>query len=143
MRFASRAVMFLSFVLLLHACGDSPSSGHHGVAPENAPASAETPGGNVAPPDNAALQYWQAFALLPTLDQDQKRILEDWNTVPLDDAVRKLLASSRSTLMYAHRAAKLRRCDWGLDYRDGISLHLPHLARISVPQRLPLLEGRR
>jgi hypothetical protein len=79
---------------------------------------------------NAALQYWQAFAQLPTLDKEQEKILGDWNTVSTKDpAVEKLVIASHASRMYLQRGAKLARCDWGLEYSDGISLLLPHLAK--------------
>jgi hypothetical protein len=79
---------------------------------------------------NAALQYWQAFAQLPTLDKEQEKILGEWNTVSTKDpAVEKLVQASHASRMFLLRAAKLPRCDWGLEYSDGISLLLPHLAK--------------
>jgi hypothetical protein len=79
---------------------------------------------------NAALQYWQAFAQMPPLDAEREKILAEWNTVRLDDpAVQKLIAESHASMMYLRRAANLERCDWGLDYNDGISMMLPHLAK--------------
>ena len=35
--------------------------------------------------------------------------------------------------MYLHRGAKLPRCDWSLDYEDGVSLRLPHLPEVADP----------
>jgi len=92
---------------------------------------------------NAALQYWQAFAQLPTLDKDQEKILSEWNAVSLDDpAVQKLIAASQSSLMYLHRGAALSRCDWGLDYGDGISMLMPQLAKARDLARLAALHAR-
>jgi hypothetical protein len=93
--------------------------------------------------DNAALQYWQAFAMLPALDAKQEKLLETWADAPLDDAAGKLLDQSRASLMFLHRGAKLQWCDWGIDYRDGISMFLPHLAKARVLGRLAALDARR
>jgi hypothetical protein len=93
--------------------------------------------------DNAALQYWQAFAMLPALDAEQEKLLEECLTAPLDDATTALLDKSRPSLMFLHRAAKLRNCDWGFDYRDGISLYLPHLAKARTLARIAVLDARR
>src|SRR5215210_158999 len=93
--------------------------------------------------NNAALQYWQAFAMLPALDAKQEKLLENWSEAPLDDAVSKLLDQSHPSLMFLHRAAKLQRCDWGLDYDDGISMLLPHLTKARVLSRLAALDARR
>jgi hypothetical protein len=93
--------------------------------------------------DNAALQYWQAFAMLPALDAEQEKLLENCTTAPLDAAATKLLDQSHASLMFLTRGAKLRQCDWGLDYHDGISLLLPHLAKARTLARIATLEGRR
>jgi len=93
---------------------------------------------------NAAVQYWQAFAQMPALDKDQNKLLDEWKTVSLgDEAVEKLIVDSRASLMYLHRGAKMRHCDWGLDYNDGISLMLPHLAKARDLARLAALHARR
>jgi hypothetical protein len=92
---------------------------------------------------NAALQYWQAFAQMPTLDKEQEKLLGDWSNVSLDDEnVKKLVDSSRASIKYLHRAAEEPRCDWGLDYNDGISLLLPHLAKARDLARLAALHAR-
>ena len=75
------------------------------------------------------MKYWQAFALLPTLDKDQEKLLEQWNKVPLDAAALKLIERSRGSREYLHRGAKLPRCDWSLDYEDGLFLRLPYLPK--------------
>jgi hypothetical protein len=93
--------------------------------------------------DNAALQYWQAFAMLPALDADQEKLLENWADAPLDDAVRKVLTDSQASLMFLHRGGKRRRCDWGLDYNDGVSLYLPHVAKARTLGRIAALDARR
>jgi hypothetical protein len=92
---------------------------------------------------NAALQYWQAFAQMPTLDKEQEKILGEWSTVALESAVvEKLVVDSQASMKYLHRGAKEKRCDWGLDYSDGISLMLPHLAKARDLARLAALHGR-
>jgi hypothetical protein len=92
---------------------------------------------------NAAIQYWQAFAQLPTLDKEQEKILGEWNTVSTSDpAVQKLAQASQASRMYLLRGAKLARCDWGLDYSDGISLMLPHLAKARDLARHAALHAR-
>jgi hypothetical protein len=91
---------------------------------------------------NAALKYWQAFGLLPTLDKDQAKLLEKWNKVPLDAAARQLIDKSSMSRLYLHRAAKLQRCDWNLNYQDGIRLVLPHLTKARVLGFLTALHAR-
>src|SRR5262249_33598613 len=40
---------------------------------------------------NAALQYWQAFALLPPIDVDQAKRLENWQDLAHDPTFQKLV----------------------------------------------------
>ena len=93
--------------------------------------------------ENAALQYWQAFATMPALDAEQEKLLQNWDTAPLDESVNKLLDESQTSLMFLHRGAQLRECDWGLDYRDGAKMYLPHLIRARTLARLAALDSRR
>jgi len=93
--------------------------------------------------ENAALQYWLAFATMPTLDAGQEKLLDNWATAPLDDAVNKLLDQSQTSLMFLHRGAQLRECDWGLDYRDGAQMYLPYLFKARQLARLAALDARR
>ena len=48
-------------------------------------ATAQVPDGKSELAANAALQYWQAFSQIPTLDKDQEKVLAEWSTVALDD----------------------------------------------------------
>jgi hypothetical protein len=91
---------------------------------------------------NAALKYWQAFALLPTLDKDQQKIVQEWNKAPLDAAALKLIDKSRMSRLYLHRGAKLPNCDWSLDEEDGLNMLLPHLGRARTLSRLTALHAR-
>jgi hypothetical protein len=108
----------------------------------SSPASAQAPDARPDLAANAALQYWQAFALMPATDKDQEKRLAEWNKVPLDGAALKLIAASGESRLYLHRGAKLPRCDWGLDYDDGMGLLLPHLARARDLARLAALHAR-
>jgi hypothetical protein len=98
--------------------------------------------------DNAALMYWQAFALMPNLDKEQEKLLQDinnvaeWQKLPLHPEAQKLVEASQASLMYLHRGAKIARCDWGLDYNDGVSLMMPHLAKARDLVRLAALRAR-
>jgi hypothetical protein len=73
------------------------------------------------------MKYWQGFAQLPPRDDGQQRRLADWRTTPLDDVARKLAADSDKSFLYLRRGAALPRCNWSLDYEDGVGLLLPHL----------------
>ena len=106
------------------------------------PAAAQAPAAEHDLAANAALKYWQAFDLLPTPDEGREKLLEEWDKAPLDAAALKRLAASEKSLMYLHRGAKLRRCDWSLDYEDGPDLLLPHLAKARTLARLAALHAR-
>jgi hypothetical protein len=91
---------------------------------------------------NAALKYWQAFAVLPAMDKDQERLLQGWNKVPLDGTALALVERSRNSRLYLHRGAKLSRCDWSLDVEDGVGLLLSHCPRSLTLARLAALHAR-
>lgn len=92
---------------------------------------------------NAALQYWQAFALLPTLDEEDEEVVGNWKTVSLDEPrVKEIVESSRTSLMFLHRAAGMTNCDWGLKYDDGMGMLMPHMTRARDLARLAALRGR-
>jgi hypothetical protein len=91
---------------------------------------------------NAAVQYWQAIALLPTIDEQQQKIIDAWNTAPLDDAAVKLINASQASMLYLRRGSKLKHCDWGLDHNDGISMLMPHLAKCRDLARMGRLHVR-
>src|SRR5262245_22463241 len=103
---------------------------------------AQVPARVTSKPNNAALQYWQAFSTMPTLDEKQKELLENWNTAPLDAKAQELINASSNSVMYLHRGAQIEVCDWGLDYDDGIGLLLPHVAKSRDLARLAALHAR-
>jgi hypothetical protein len=84
-----------------------------------------------APPsnDNAALLYWQGFAMLRQWDEKQQKIVDDWQTTPLDAEAVKVIELTRVSLKSLHYGAKLRRCDWGYPLEEGPELLLPHLQK--------------
>ncbi|MDB5304253.1 MAG: hypothetical protein JWM97_1802 [Phycisphaerales bacterium] len=110
-------------------------------------AAPETPG-NTARPDgqhaapNAAIQYWQAFAMLPAMDDKQRGIAENAATTNLDSAALQLIEASTNSLKQLHRGAAIRECDWGLNHQDGMMLLLPHLAKSRDLARLACLRAR-
>jgi hypothetical protein len=91
---------------------------------------------------NAAIKYWQAFSHLPVLDNDQEKLLDDWNKAPIDAKALKLLQNSQTSLLCLRRGASLQRCDWALDYDDGLGLLLPHLPKSRNLARIASLQAR-
>jgi hypothetical protein len=98
--------------------------------------------GAADPATNAALKYYQGFELLTRLDKEQQKLLEQWDTIPLDGAAVKLLDDGRHTLLYLQRGAKLAHCNWGLDYEDGPTLLISHLQPARNTARLAALRMR-
>jgi len=93
--------------------------------------------------DNAALKYWQAFAQLPKLTEDQEHKLnEECLTMPLDIRARETVTKADYALRMMHRAAALPHCDWGLGYEDGIELLLPHAQAARTLSTLACLRAR-
>ena len=106
-------------------------------------AHAQIPDSNPHSSGNAAIQYWQAFALMPTLDKEDEEVLGNWRTVSLDESrVKKIVEGSRTSLMFLHRGAAVVNCDWGLKYDDGMGMLMPHMSRARDLARLAALRGR-
>lgn len=103
---------------------------------------ADIPGDRSDLGDNAALQYWQGFAELPVLDPAEQKALENCENIGLDGAADALLDKARPSLMYLHRGERLQRCAWGLDYKDGPNLLMPHLGKARALARFAVLHMR-
>src|SRR5438874_4278527 len=82
------------------------------------------------PDDNAALQYWRAFAMMPTLDDYSRPKIDTWDTVAVSDSLRTLLKTYANSIHLAHLGAAEPRCDWGIAMDvDGPFTLLPYLGR--------------
>ena len=93
--------------------------------------------------DNAALGYWQAFAQMPQLSDDDRDRLPQWQQADIESQqVKQLLERSQSALKLLVAAAKQEACDWGLDESQGPQLLLPHLAKSRDLTRLAMLDAR-
>lgn len=92
---------------------------------------------------NAALKYWQAIALMPALDEKAQTLLAAFDSVPLDAPALALVDASEASLVELRRGAKLARCDWALDYEDGVGMLMPHVAKARDLARLAALHARR
>jgi hypothetical protein len=107
-----------------------------------APLAAQPRAGTADLAANAALKYWQAFAHLPPRNDEQQRRIGDWRATPLDAQARRLVEDSQNSFLYLRRGAALSRCDWSLNYEDGIGLLLPHLDRSRTLTLLACLRAR-
>jgi hypothetical protein len=106
------------------------------------PALGQTPAPKPDMKANAALKYWQAFALLPPLNKDRNQILDAWETVELVGPVLPLIEESKNALMLLHRGALMDHCDWGLSKEDGPDLLMPHLSKARELSKYAFLRAR-
>ena len=81
--------------------------------------------------NNAALAYWQAFTLLPKLDEKQTEALKDavGCRKPVDQSLVKAIGRSREALRQFRRGASISQCVWGLDVDAGLEAPLPHASQ--------------
>lgn len=94
---------------------------------------------------NAAVIYWQAFAVIPTLNDEERKTLDaaltTTNATPSVD-VGPILARHRVALHELQRAFAVAPCDWQLDMEAGPNLMLPHLQKARELSRIALLRAR-
>jgi hypothetical protein len=92
---------------------------------------------------NAALKYWQAFAQLPKITEaEQKKLVADCLTMPLDAHAREIVTQADYTLLMMHRGAALPQCNWGVGSEEGIAALLPHVQAARVLTALACLRAR-
>jgi hypothetical protein len=93
---------------------------------------------------NAALKYWQAFATLPKLtDGEEKAVVREANTMPLDAHVQELVKSAAYSLRLMHVGATVRPCDWSIVWKqEGSGTLLPQLSAARVLSALAVLRAR-
>lgn len=88
--------------------------------------------------DNAALLYWQAMAVLPRWTDDQRPFIErlppdeDW----LGETAKEVFSATEAAMLLMHRAARLKKCDWGTDLNDGPLAFVPQNAKSRELTRL-------
>src|SRR5579863_2632720 len=125
MRFPILGLFMLCVTLLLHS-----------------PAVAQSRDNQAGIGANAALKYWAGFALLPSLDDEQEKLLGDWRNVPFNATALSLIDRSRNSREYLFQGAKIDRCDWSLDYSQGVQLLMPHLVKSRTLAALVALDAR-
>lgn len=80
---------------------------------------------------NAALHYWQAFAMLPNLSAEESLQTRDSMRDPvhgkLDDAARRVVRRCGNALERLRRAAEIDAVDWGVDLDRGFDTQLPQV----------------
>jgi len=101
------------------------------------------------PEANAAPVYWQAFAAMPKLSEEETALLALKPGDPLDKAAaEKLVAKLENSLALLNTAGGISECDWVVNLAEGPSLQLPYLSKAHelakaarLRARLRLLEG--
>lgn len=88
---------------------------------------------------NAALQYWQGFGMI-TVDMEKK--LEDIDAVRFEGDALEMVGDDNNVLKYLYTGAAQPHCDWGLDFRKGPELLMPHLKLSREMGRLAVLRAR-
>jgi hypothetical protein len=99
-----------------------------------------------SPAPNAALRYWQAFALMrdPPADKATADLLESVSagSAPWDEArLGKILDVNSEALEVMQRASNLASCDWGVEYDLGSTAPIAHVLKARVLGRLNALEA--
>ncbi len=92
--------------------------------------------------ENAALGYWQAFAILPSTDKEQDKILVKAVEAKLDDRAKSLIKQSEAARQCLHRAAAVPACDWGLQWEAGLQMQMPHISEARDMARFACLHAR-
>jgi hypothetical protein len=95
---------------------------------------------------NAALRYWQAFALMqdvPTSEADARELDSIVKgELPWDEAkFGTLIDRNAEALATMRRATELPICDWGLDLDLGPAAPVAHIAKARALARLNALAG--
>ena len=93
---------------------------------------------------NAALVYWQAFALMPAESDEENTIFANDGGVDFKKhkyAIKGIVKASSDSLRLLRAADGMDRCDWGL-VDAGFSTLLPHISKARRLVRLALLHAR-
>jgi hypothetical protein len=105
----------------------------------------DPPADGTASKPNAAVIYWQAFASMPRLNEEEENkflAAAKSPTEPVSDDLRQIIARFNYALQELHRARGVTSCNWDLNYSHGILLQLPHLDQARKLARAALLRAR-
>ena len=99
-------------------------------------------GGESELAENAALQYWKAFAILPELSDKQHEALRKYRKQrAIGQSLHEVIKSSDSALHELRKGAKLKDCCWGISMEDGPHAMMPHLSKAQQLSRLACLRA--
>jgi hypothetical protein len=91
---------------------------------------------------NAALDYWQAFSLIPKIDEAARDQLLQWKTIEMNDQIVGGVLTLQPALRYLHKGSAQDSCDWGIDWSQGFATMLPHLSKARELALLAAVRGR-
>ena len=97
--------------------------------------------------DNAALRYWTALTEMSnTIGQDEatQNLLSATikGEIPWDEnKLGPILDANAGAIQAMQRGAKLTECNWGMDYRLGVSTPVEMVMRARALERLNTVEG--
>jgi hypothetical protein len=105
----------------------------------------DPPAGGTALKPNAAVIYWQAFASMPRLNEEEETkslTAAKSPTEPVSDDLRPIIARFDYALQELNRARGVTSCNWELNYSHGILLRMVHLDQARKLARAALLRAR-
>lgn len=94
---------------------------------------------------NAAVVYWQAFAVLPKLSEHEKAAYDaavESAPGPVGADLQPIVARFDNALRALHRAQGMAECDWIIAYDEGPEGLLPHLQAARELARAALVRAR-
>lgn len=94
---------------------------------------------------NVAIIYWQAFARMPNLTDEQRKAINEASTsdsAPLSEDVAEIVLYYTGALHELRRAQAVAPCDWQLDSEQGPLTVLAHVDKASILSRAALLRAR-
>jgi hypothetical protein len=94
---------------------------------------------------NAAVNYWQAFGLMPEWTEQERQLrqaIPDELSRELPQGVKELTERSSVALKALELANRVEKCDWQLDYAQGPMLPLPHSQKARELARQSVLRAR-
>ncbi|MEI8382854.1 MAG: hypothetical protein WCJ09_22225 [Planctomycetota bacterium] len=97
------------------------------------------------PVANAAVIYWQAFAVMPTLTEEERAAFEAAvkdHRSKVTPELTPVVTRFQNALKEMRRGTKATDCDWELDYSEGPHLLLPHLQKARELARAATLRAR-
>jgi tetratricopeptide (TPR) repeat protein len=106
----------------------------------------ETPKAVNAPAvSNVAIIYWQAFARMPNLTDEQRKAINEASAsdlAPLPADLAEIVVYYTGALHELRRAQVVAPCDWQLDSEQGPLTVLAHVDKASFLSRAALLRAR-